>query len=193
MKRAILALALAMALFCMTGCAKKAVEVKADKPEIPLAPEEGLYLAKAAEKVPISNGPSTPIRKVLSQEPRLRPCWAVPDGKGCPMDKPGTLFFVGTSSGAATKDGAILNAYQNAIETLAKHCLALTDEKSTQKREIVRAKAYLAAGIHDKNYRLMNSTWSQKWEERYRDYMRVYYRAFVLLFISETEARQISS
>lgn len=178
------------------GCAKKietAEPVAAVEQEetIPPAPMAGVSLARAAERIPITNGPSTPVRRVLSQEPQARPCWAVPEGAGCPLDKPGSMAFVGMSSGAVTKEGAILNAYQNAIERLATHCLKMAGKSSVQAREKVRAKAYQAAGIHTKDYRLQEGTWVQQWEELYRDYKRTYYRAFVLLVVSEAEIQTL--
>lgn len=192
MKRKVLALALVGLLCLAVGCAQKKIsDVKVDKSVVPPAPAEGTVLAKAAEKVPIINGPATPARKALSQDPQARPCWAIPEGKGCPIDKPGFYAFVGTSSGAASKEGAILNAYQNAIERLAAQCFNESGTRSPDAREMIRAKAYVAAGIHDKSYRLRESTWVQKWQERYKDYMRIYYRSFVLLEISKEEMNSL--
>ena len=195
--RTFVALAIAALLVLFTGCAKNldvddvAKKAEASGLQIPPAPTEGTYLAEAAQKVPIQNGPSKPQRKVLSQTPQERPCWAVTEGKGCPVDSPGTMAFVGMTSGEATREGAILNGYQDAIERLADHLLELSSDKSPQAREKARAWAYYAAGVHDKSYRLKKGAWTQQWQERYQDSMRIYHRAFVLLLISEKEMNKL--
>lgn len=179
------------------GCANKSVDPKAEetlkaKKEYPPAPPEGHLLAKAATKVTIENGPASPSRKVLSQTPQQRPCWALAEGVGCPLDKPGYLAFVGMSSGAATDDGAVLNAYQDAVERLSKHCMKVIGDNSPETREYIRSRAYDAAGINDKSFRLNEGQWIQKWKEEYKTYMRVYYRAFVMLVIAENQIGQLT-
>lgn len=207
MKRATI-LIIVLFLVASIGCAKKVKKAelpsaskeeiptgepakKDKKSELPPAPKEGIPLAEPAEKIPISGGPTTPARKALWQEPEIRPCWAVTEGGGCPLNKPGYIAFLGISSGAATKDGAILNAYQNAVEALAQYCYDRTKDKLPENRELARAAAYQAAGINDKTYRLLEGSWVQKWEERYQDYMRIYFRAFVRLVISEEEVKKL--
>lgn len=207
MRRAI-SLIVIVFLVASIGCAKKvkraelpsATEEKAvtdesvkkvGKPDLPPAPKEGIPLAEPAEKIPISGGPTVPSRKVLWQEPEERPCWAVTEGQGCPLNKPGYIAFLGISSGAADKDGAILNAYQNAVEELALYCFNRSKDKSPQAREQARAAAYQISGIYDRNYVFMEGYWVQKWEERYQDYMRTYFRAFVRLVISEEQIKEL--
>jgi len=208
MKRTTVLLMVLLFLVASIGCAKRVKKTelpsaseketsvnepakKGKKSELPPAPKEGAPLAEPAEKIPISGGPTTPVRKALWQEPEKRPCWAITEGEGCPLNKPGYLAFLGISSGAAIKDGAILNAYQNAVEALAQYCYDRAKDKSPESRELARAKAYHAAGIDDKNYRLLEGSWVQKWEERYQDYMRVYFRAFARLAISEEEVKKL--
>jgi len=189
-RKAAIVIAALFFVVAVVGCAKR-VEKRAGLPTIPSdlppAPREGASLAKSAEKVPIVGGPSSPVRKVLWQKPQARPCWAITEGAGCPLDEPGHIAFLGISSGAEAEDGAVLNAYQNAVEALARYCYERSRDKSPESRELARARAYYAAGINDKSYRLMQGTWVQKWEERYRDYMRIYFRAFTRLVISEEE------
>jgi len=178
----------AFLFFGLAGCAAKAkVETLEKQQEIPPAPAEGTYLAEPAERVPIAGGPESPARKRLSQVPADRPCWALTEGKGCPLSRPGFQAFVGTSSGAATREGAILNAYQNAVEMLAAYCFEKSGAASPDARERARARAYSAAGISDKTYRLREGAWTQMWEERGRNHKRVYHRAFVRLVVSEAE------
>jgi hypothetical protein len=195
LKRSIIAALLIAGLCLAIGCADKNIDAVADKgAAIPAAPPEGTDLAKAAERIPIENGPASPDRKALSQEPQERPCWAYYEGQGpgCPIDKPGFLIFVGTSSGAATADGAELNAYQNAVERLATHLQEKSGKDSPVARETARAKAYLAAGIADGSNVLRKGAWVQKWQERTQDSKRVYFRAFVLLEVSEKQTVQLA-
>jgi len=197
-------IALVLALLLATACAKRVdmaeAEMEQAKPEmeemaipsIPPPPAEGMVLAEAARKIPIENGPRTPVRKALSQDPAQRPCWAFDAENRCkPELEPGMVAFVGTSSGAATADGAVLNAYQNAVENLAMHCCELSGKQTPEAREMARARAYYMAGIHDRSYKLKNDAWSQQWQETFQDYKRTYFRAFVLLVISQEQLQQI--
>jgi hypothetical protein len=156
-------------------------------------PPEGIDLAESAPIVPITNGPATPKRKVLSQTPPQRPCWATAVGEKplCPIDRPGHVVILGTSSGAATRDGAILNAYQNAVEKLAARSFELGADRGNDARERARALAYRDSGILDGSFRYRDAAWTQEWEERFHDSMRVYHRAFVLLVLTEDEARRL--
>lgn len=183
------------------GCAGKnvdksaeAMKDKAQEPQVefPPAPPEGTELAKSATKISIDNGPLSPRRHVLSQTPQQRPCWALAEGVGCPLDKPGYLAFVGMSSGAATNDGAVLNAYQDAVERLAKYCMKVIGDDSSVTREYIRSRAYVIAGVTDKSFKLKEGQWVQKWKEEYKTYMRDYYRAFVMLVISENQITQLT-
>jgi hypothetical protein len=157
-------------------------------------PPEGVDLAEAAPMTPITDGPATPRRKVLSQTPPQRPCWATAVGEKplCAMERPGYVVILGTSSGAATRDGAILNAYQNAVEQLAARTFARGNDRSDEARERARFEAYRASGILDDSFRYRGDAWTQEWEERFKDAMRVYHRAFVLLAIPEDEARRLA-
>lgn len=208
MKRAAILVAAALFLVASMGCAKKvkktevpsaskeessSVELvkKVKKSELQPAPREGTALAEPPEKIPTSGGPTSPVRKVLWQEPEKRPCWAVTEGEGCALNKPGHIAFLGLSSGAADKDGAILNAYQNAVEALALYCFNRSKDKSPEAREQARAAAYQVSGIYEKSYDFMEGWWVQKWEERYHDYTRTYFRAFTRLVISEEQIKEL--
>ena len=185
MKRDFLVVLLVLCVVTAMGCsaAKQVDDVKITGQE---PPAEGVALARAADRVPITNGPRSPVRKVIWQKPQARPCWAVTTQTNC-VNLPGKVTFVGISSGAATEKGAILNAYQNAIEILTTHVAKNAGKESSAAYERIRRNAYIRAGIFNNSYRLQKEFWVQKWEERTSHDMRIYYRAFVLLAISEKE------
>ncbi|MDP8255257.1 MAG: hypothetical protein P9M14_05870 [Candidatus Alcyoniella australis] len=200
-KRLIAVLCAALFVLCL-GCAKQGEQptagveqqMSAEPPDdLPPAPAQGTQLAQAAALTAISNGPSSPERKVLSQQPLQRPCWAMAEGYDrCNVDRPGHVIFIGTSSGAATREGAVLNAYQNAVEKLAVHCQGLSGDDSAAARELARARAYYYSGIYQDEFSLLDEDWSQQWQERFQDQMRVYHRAFVLLVVTEDLAKKIT-
>ena len=129
---------------------------------------------------------------MLAVQPPDRPCWAIPEGYDpCPVERPGHLAFVGNSSGAATREGSVLNAYQDAVERLSRHLLGMSDDPSPERRERIRARAYLKSGIYDRDLKHLDGDWTQQWEERSHEAMRVYYRAFALLVISDEEAKAL--
>ncbi len=187
MKRNLFIVILAICLMITLGCsAAKQAEVKEIKTNEQEPPAQGVALARAADRIAITNGPKNPVRKVIWQKPQARPCWAMTTKTNC-VNLPGKIIFVGISSGAATEKGAILNAYQNAIEALTTHVAKNKTKDSLAAYEKIRKSAYNRAGIFDNSYRLQKEFWVQKWQERTRSDTRTYFRAFVLLAISEKE------